>query len=250
VTDRPPLVDRGVGIGAVLLAGGRAARLGGVSKPELTIDGVTLLDRSISAARSVGAALIVVVGPSSLTRPGVVVVSESPPFGGPVAGLASGLERLGRAESRDAPAVVAADEWVLVLPCDLPRAQDAAVLLQSALPSATDDVDGLCLVDADGRDQWLTALYRRSALDRAMHGLGELRGRSMRALVGGLALRGVPDPGGAGQDVDTWANAASHHARQPPSADSGSRGLGGGARGRARSRSHVGRGEHPARGGR
>ncbi|MGO4494169.1 molybdenum cofactor guanylyltransferase, partial [Arthrobacter sp. 2YAF22_2] len=46
---------------AVILAGGRSSRLGGVPKAQLRVDGATLLERSLQAAS--GARRTVVVGP-------------------------------------------------------------------------------------------------------------------------------------------------------------------------------------------
>jgi molybdopterin-guanine dinucleotide biosynthesis protein A len=174
---------------AVVLAGGRGSRLGGVDKAALTVDGVTLVDRAVAAARGVRSC--VVVGPVAVTA-AVSVVQEEPAFSGPVAGLAAGLAALGR-DASDA---------VLVLACDLADAQTAVAELLGAW-SADPDVDGVCLADADGRQQWLAGLYRRTALDAALARLGEPTGRSVRDLVRGLALRTVAAQAAAA-DVDTW----------------------------------------------
>ncbi|GMA24023.1 hypothetical protein GCM10025864_17820 [Luteimicrobium album] len=69
----------GVVFDAVVLAGGRAQRLG-VPKPGVTLAGRTLLDHALAAARD--ARRTVVVGPAELARDGVTVVREDPPFGG------------------------------------------------------------------------------------------------------------------------------------------------------------------------
>ncbi|MDQ1644151.1 MAG: molybdenum cofactor guanylyltransferase, partial [Cryptosporangiaceae bacterium] len=62
---------------AIVLAGGRASRLGGVHKPGLRIGGATLLDRVLAAAT--GAGTRIVVGPPQQVPPGVVVLREDPP---------------------------------------------------------------------------------------------------------------------------------------------------------------------------
>ncbi|GAA1954194.1 molybdenum cofactor guanylyltransferase [Agromyces allii] len=201
---------------AVLLAGGRATRLGGASKPEQTVGGRTLLDLAIDAARRAGARSIVVVGPSSLTAPGCLVVREDPPFGGPVAAIAAalgalaaldGLNRSRSEASRDQRTPhdpdpdPDADADVLVLACDLPQAPAAAERLLAHRAGAP---DGVCLVDADGRTQWLTAIYARRALDRAFAELDrEPDGAAMRHLVASLELGEIADDGTA-EDVDTW----------------------------------------------
>jgi molybdopterin-guanine dinucleotide biosynthesis protein A len=194
-------------IWAIVLAGGRAARLGGLSKPDLIADGMRLLDTAVAAASAV-ARRTVVVGPPGLDAPGAPVVTEDPPFGGPVAGLAAGLDSLD--DARDV------DDWILVLPVDLPRAGEAVALLLAALPaSGPEAVDGLHLSDAAGQPQWLTALYRAPALRAALLAVGDPRGLPMRAVAARLQLASVPDPEGASQDIDTWDDLARHQPVRP-----------------------------------
>lgn len=175
---------------AVVLAGGRARRLGGVSKADVVVAGRPLLDHVLGAAA--GARRIVVVAPPGVERPGVLRVLEDPPSGGPVAGLEAGLRALA---DDDAP--------VLVLACDVPRAAAAVADLLAAL---TDDVDGAHLVDDDGHAQ-LVAVYRRPALRAALEAVatadGAVRDVSVRRLHAHLVLATVPDAG-RGADADTW----------------------------------------------
>jgi len=176
---------------AVVLAGGRATRLGGTPKPTLEVGGTTLLDRALAA--TVGADRTAVVGPPGTAagaRDDVVVTREDPPFGGPVAGIAAGLAALRRP---GAPALV------LLLAVDVPRARAAADRLLTSAPAGS---DGVHLVRR-GRDQWLTGLYRRAALERALAGL-EPHGAPVRRLVAGLDLVRLPDETGVSDDVDTW----------------------------------------------
>lgn len=201
---------------AVVLAGGRARRLGGVSKPGVVVAGRALLDHVLAAVA--GARQVVVVGPPQLARPGVTTVLEDPPDGGPVAGLAAGLAALtgpalpagsrsgSPAEAADRPADLAATtplpELVAVLACDVPRAVDAVdALLAVAVGTGA---DGARLVAPDGSPQHLVAVYRRTALADALAALGSPRGASMRRLVEALRLADVPDTTGAGADADTW----------------------------------------------
>jgi molybdopterin-guanine dinucleotide biosynthesis protein A len=51
---------------AVILAGGRSSRLGGVPKQQLTYDGATLLQRALDAAGGAAAAVVVGPGPGAL----------------------------------------------------------------------------------------------------------------------------------------------------------------------------------------
>ncbi|WP_307844999.1 NTP transferase domain-containing protein [Actinotalea solisilvae] len=174
----------------VVLAGGRAQRLGGGSKADVVVAGRTLLDRALDAAA--GARHVVVVAPPGVERPGTRRVLEDPPSGGPVAGIEAALRAL---PEDDAP--------VLVLACDVPRAAAAVGDLLAAL---ADGADGAHLVDDEGHAQ-LVAVYRRAPLRRALATLagpsGTVHGASVRRLHAHLVLTAVPDAG-RGADADTW----------------------------------------------
>lgn len=187
---------------AIILAGGRASRLGGAAKPLLDIDGRTLLDRAVAAVA--GCEPIVVVGPPSPLHADVVWARETPSFGGPVAGIAAGLALVDSAE-------------VYVLAADLPNAEAAVAVLRQHPPLSPDDDndddenasenenhDGLCLTDAAGRMQWLLGRYRTASLRTAVAALPDSgRGASMRALLADLALT-TRAAGDLAMDVDTW----------------------------------------------
>ncbi|MFS0731594.1 NTP transferase domain-containing protein [Curtobacterium sp. 1P10AnD] len=181
---------------AVLLAGGRATRLGGIDKTALGTAGSTLLDRALDA--STGARRTVVVGLRDGTRAPaeVVLVREDPPFGGPVSGLAAALD-----------AVPASAATTLVLACDLVRPVEAVAALRAGAaqdgPSSSTAADGWVAVDDDGRRQPLLAVYRSAALRRAVSALGEVDGASLRRLTAPLDLVEVPVPSALCADVDT-----------------------------------------------
>lgn len=175
---------------AIVLAGGRARRLGGASKPEVEVGGVALLDHALAAVAE--ASHVVVVGPPQLDRSGIATVLEDPPDGGPVAGLAAGLDHL----PDDGP------ELVVVLACDVPGA--GRVL--PALLAAVREADGARMLGAEGRPQHLVAAYRRTVLRSALDALPDVRGAAMHRLVAGLRLVDVPDEHGATADADTWAD--------------------------------------------
>ncbi|WP_345025363.1 molybdenum cofactor guanylyltransferase, partial [Streptomyces sedi] len=143
-------VDRGANAvpEAVVLAGGAARRLGGVDKPAVRVGGRTLLDRVLAGCPADGPDPVV-VGPRRRTARPVRWTREEPPGGGPLPALAAGLALTER-------------PLVAVLAADLPFLDAATVpLLVAALPP---DADGVLLVDAEGRDQPLTAVYRAAAL--------------------------------------------------------------------------------------
>jgi molybdopterin-guanine dinucleotide biosynthesis protein A len=175
---------------AIVLAGGRSARLGGVAKATVEIDGIPLIDHVYAAVR--GCTPIIAVGPESIARPGIRVVREEPPFGGPAAGVAAAVGTLGGSD--------AVETWVLA--CDLPRAAELVAQL-AALP-IPDDADAVVAMDDDGRMQWLAGRYRVSALMGAVARHPETTGISVRTLFEGLRLHPVAD-GGAAVDLDTWA---------------------------------------------
>lgn len=193
---------------AVVLAGGRARRLG-TSKPQLVVAGARLLDHVLTATRDARAT--VVVGPEDLASGAYVLTREDPPFGGPVAGTAAGLAAL---PDGAAP-------WVMLLACDVPRAAEAVPLLVAAATGTAaghGEIDGVHLAH-DGRDQWLVGLYRRESLDAAVARLaddqaqGGLAGAPVRRLVQGMELTRVEDVDGLSTDVDTWQDAETYARR-------------------------------------
>jgi len=176
---------------AVLLAGGRGSRMGGVHKPALVVAGSTLLDRSLAAVAD--AEPVVVVGPSTTTARPVQWTREDPPGGGPVAGLAAGLKLV------DAPlvAVLAAD-LVGVTANTVERLRKAVT------------ADGAVL--DDGHAQWLIGVWRTEALRRVLP--KDPAGASLRSVLGALDYAPVAAEPGETVDVDTpadLARAASQH---------------------------------------
>ncbi len=152
----------------MILAGGRARRLGGADKPGLVVGGRTLAGAVLAAAT--GAAGVVVVGPERRAlrgiRPGGALrfVLEDPPGAGPVAALRRGIEEV------SAP-------WFALLAADLPflRPEHVHALLTAAGPRA-----GAILVDEGGRAQWLIGCWRTGEMVRA---LGGYRGQSLGGLL-------------------------------------------------------------------
>jgi len=179
--------------GAILLAGGRASRMGGIDKPGLLIDGTSLRDRAIAAVRDAGAAPIIAVGPEVRSDAEVLWAREDPPFSGPAAAVISGLR-----------AMEAAPEWTVLLACDLAHADVVVGRLLGGIPNLSPATQGLCLSDAGGRPQWLTGVYRTKALRAAAEALGDGRDQAVRALLTGLDPVLLPALGAEASDVDTW----------------------------------------------
>ena len=190
-------------IAAILLAGGRGSRMGGVEKPLLEVGGTTLLDAAITAARDAGCDQIIGVG-APVSGAGAPIgeiawVREDPPFGGPVAAIMAAL-----------PLVTASR--TLVLACDLPHVGAAVQLL---IDEPLDD-DGVCLIDEQGRRQWLTGLYRTESLRAAGAALPR-RGQdaAVRALLGGLTIATIEAPDDLAADIDTWDDLNEARRRNP-----------------------------------
>jgi molybdopterin-guanine dinucleotide biosynthesis protein A len=161
---------------AVVLAGGKAARLGGQAKPQLVVGGRTMLAAVLEAVPD--AARRVVVGPPQPVPPDVVLVREHPPGGGPVAALRAGLPQV----STDVVAVLAGDLPFLTA--------ELIGQLRGGLRG-----DGILVVDDGNRDQLLLGVWRTAPLRAAVTAS---RGPvPLRRVVGPLAvdrLRPVADP--------------------------------------------------------
>ncbi len=195
------------GYAAVVLAGGAGRRLGGMIKPAREVGGRSMLERVLAAVPD--ARPRVVVGPSRL-RDGlpldVILTSEQPPGGGPVAGAAAGLALLPPGTG-----------FVALLAADLPFLTRAAVV-DLCRVAAAPTLDGALFVDAAGHRQLLCAVWRRTALASRIGSLRVARGRldavPLRDVVKGLRIGQIPAYRRAGEhdgpppwfDCDTEAD--------------------------------------------
>jgi molybdopterin-guanine dinucleotide biosynthesis protein A len=199
-------------IAAVVLAGGRASRLGGADKPGIRVLGRSLLATVTRAAIGAGASRIVIVGPS---RPDLIAevadggphtdsaagfsiefTSEHPPGSGPVPALRAGLE-------------LVAEPRLVLLAADLPflRAGHVGALLASTDGAA---VAGSMFVDGQGRPQWLASCWRTTSLRSALECY---QGSSLGGLLGPLrpaeiATSAVADQPPGWLDLDTREDVA------------------------------------------
>ncbi|MEJ1155010.1 MULTISPECIES: molybdenum cofactor guanylyltransferase [Microbacterium] len=187
-------------LGAILLAGGRATRVDGASKPLFEVGGETLLRATCAAVLEAGARQIVVAGDVLDDALEVRWVREDPPFGGPAAGAVAAVESW---SDETAPT------WVFLLACDLPEVQAAVARLSEALPLLPDESDGACLADETSRPQWLIGIYRTRSLRRAASALPD-RGQhaTVRSLIDDLAITVLRAPAALTEDVDTWEDLA------------------------------------------
>ncbi|WP_459961780.1 NTP transferase domain-containing protein [Nocardia sp. IFM 10818] len=177
-------------VDAIVLAGGRASRMGGVDKPAIVVGGQSMLDAALTAVAD--CARTVVVGPHRPELPPEILQAQEIPAGaGPVAAIAAGLHALSGCEF---PAGL-----IVVLAADMPflTARTVGELLLHAKESGSDAVFA---ADACGRPQYLVGVWRRSALSAALNGLDSLVNRPMKALV---PVDTVMVPLGGVEDCDT-----------------------------------------------
>jgi molybdopterin-guanine dinucleotide biosynthesis protein A len=177
---------------AIVLAGGAGRRLGSIDKAAIEVGGSTLLQRALDA--TVSASATVVVGPARDVRSPVLTAQEEPAGGGPVAAVAAGLAALPPEPSA----------CVVVLACDMPFVDVAAVNALVDELAGRADVDAVLYRDADGRSQYLAAVYRRAQLEAAIAASGNPSGGSMRAVVTRLTVAEIAAHPDLTLDCDTW----------------------------------------------
>ena len=169
---------------AIVLAGGRGSRLGGVDKAALEFEGETLIARTLRAVA--GAGRIIVAGDPGPVPEGTIVVREEPRFSGPAAAIGAAMAEV------HAP-------YVFLVGCDHPFLSDAVDLL---LDEASGD--GVIAIDADGRRQYLMSVLDASALRASIAAQATLVDLAVRALLVPLELMEIPIPTRAALDIDTW----------------------------------------------
>lgn len=132
-------------LAAAILAGGRAKRLGGINKGALEIGGAAIVDRQLTALRSVTSAVFVVGAPDPLwTARGLRVVPDEIADAGPLGGIYTALLH--------SPA-----DRTLVVGCDMPFL--SADVLERLV--SVDDADLVVARSARGIEP-LCAVYGRA----------------------------------------------------------------------------------------
>jgi len=186
---QPGAIVRSVIVPSVIvLCGGTSRRLGGVDKTRESLSGTTVLDYLLDDLPPGWP--VVCVGEMRATTRSVQWCRESPAGGGPVAGIAAGLELI-----RDLGEAIC-----VVVGGDMPFAATALPTLVDALNAAP----GLAAVlasDPDGRTQPLLAAYRFEALRAALP--RESGGARLMAVVEALLIGTVPCDYQTALDVDT-----------------------------------------------
>jgi len=170
----------GVSASAIILAGGRSARMGR-PKATLSFGGITLIERTVAELARIFDDVVVVAAPEPEKialpeRKRARIVHDAEPYNGPAFGLARGLR-------------ATRHEIAFVCSCDLPmlRADVASWLV--GLSAGFDAV----IPRIGGRPQLLHAVYRSGCTDvlNAMIARGE---RRLGALLGAIRVRDVPEP--------------------------------------------------------
>lgn len=150
---------------------------------------------------------IVVVGPRHELITPVHWTREEPPGAGPVAGLQAGLAcldaaRLDAAGRADRADRVATPKLVLILGGDMPFVGlGLAELLAAATETQAPRPDAVIGQDTGGRDQYLLAVWRTTALRAALSSAAP--NASLRSLYRGVAVLRRTLPDAATLDCDT-----------------------------------------------
>lgn len=184
---------------AIILAGGRGSRLDGADKAGIELGGRTLLEWALDGV--IDAREVVVVGDPVPTERPVTFTRESPRYGGPVAGLLTGLD-----------ALMSVPRYVGVVGVDMPHVHHGTWrrLLAGAWTGGSDAgsdarSDGAILIGPDGR--WQLALVLDTArLQEVRPGYEQQHDYPLKKLLAPLTLTPVIARDREHQDIDTWAD--------------------------------------------
>jgi molybdopterin-guanine dinucleotide biosynthesis protein A len=165
---------------AVVLAGGRSRRFGRDKLAE-PVAGRSLLDRSIDAVRPLAREIIVVaaVGNARAWPDGVVVVSDSIAYEGPLFGLLTGLR-------------CATQPITLVVAGDMPAMVES--VLEAMLTELLDPAIDAVALEHEGRQRPLPAVLRTGPALAAAERLIVAGERRLRAIFVELATRAIDEP--------------------------------------------------------
>lgn len=190
----PDFIESVPDVTVVVLAGGRSRRFGS-DKLAAPLGRQTVLQAVLSSLPAPWP--VVVVGPARECDRAVTWAREQPPGGGPLAGVAAGIEQVGT-------------PLVAVVAGDMPYAGPALVGLVDTLRAGPPEVAAAVARDDAGWANPLLAAYRTAAVREALP--VPAADRPAKLLLG-LAHLEVPVSGRAARDVDTPADLA---ALDPP----------------------------------
>lgn len=179
-------------ISACILAGGRATRLGGRTKPLVAIDGATILERQLAVLAPRVGELLIAIAPGAAplpVPPGLRVrfVEDAAEGAGPLGGIAAAL-------------AASANPWLLVVAGDLPRLHGDLVDLLIAACAA--DLDAVA-PRVRGLPEPLLACYATSALPAAQARLAAGRRKTSGLLTDErLRVRWLDEPALRAADPD------------------------------------------------
>ncbi|TAN56249.1 MAG: molybdenum cofactor guanylyltransferase MobA [Rhodospirillales bacterium] len=171
-------------IAGLILAGGKASRMGGADKALIQLAGRPLIAYAVERLQPQATALAISANgdPARFASFGLPVLPDPlPDFPGPLAGILAGMDW--------AKAVCPDCRWLLTVPCDTPflPADLAANLLKAV------DRDGarLALAASEGKDHPVIALWplalaedlRRALLTEGLHKVGQFAARYKKALA-------------------------------------------------------------------
>lgn len=161
-------------VSALILAGGKATRFGGVAKHEIAVDGETIFARQVRVLAP-RAAEILVSTPHDIA--GYRVVHDTTPGIGPLAGIAAGL-------------AACRTEWLLVLAGDMPYVTGELV---DALLGRADGVDAVG-VRVAGLPEPLVCVLHRGVLPVLERRIAAGDYKASRLLTdGGLRVHWIED---------------------------------------------------------
>lgn len=247
--------NAGLNLAVLVLAGGRATRVGGGDKPLIPVAGrpmldqiledLARLDRSQHCGESAPGAetaeprqpaepclvphlrechlqRVVVVGPSHLpVPPGVELTLEDPPFGGPVAGIIAGLRFLAglpEAGSLGASPETSTDSEESDIPENLIPANE--IPGTNRIPPATPDLVAILAGDSPAGARLIPALVSRlSGADASFDGCVARHSSGYRQYLCGVyrfeALATRACQVGAGTEADAGRNLSVRRFFQP-----------------------------------
>ncbi|MDX2089927.1 MAG: molybdenum cofactor guanylyltransferase [Kofleriaceae bacterium] len=141
---------------ALVLAGGRATRMGGIDKRALVVEGRSIFERQCEVLAPRVAEIVVSLAPGAAAVEGHRTVTDAIAGVGPLAGIAAGLAAV-------------ATPWLLVVAGDMPYI--SAALVDRMLAAVTDAIDAVG-VRVAGMPEPLVCVLRvapaRAAVERRL----------------------------------------------------------------------------------